>query len=752
MRSSLFIAEIESKVKRILKLTKNINQGNKDGNQKKKSELVHLVEDFQKQYESLYSLYEDLRGEVKKKVNGGDYESSASTTDSESYYSPDELNTEDGEIGRESPEVPHGDEQERETSDFEDTILKDKLTSTSEVKETIILGSESPFSNFLQSGETLKDLGIQNGESESTKQILLDSSVLLKGRFVEREELLSLIKELEDQVEKWKLESDTLSTQRRKLEEQIECKSNEAEELKEKNSSLEAKVFELEATFKEKESQFFDVRKKFEENKKFYLSRIEGLEAQANNLQLEIKTSHTQKDELEEQSSCETTKGFSQVEDLMERVDLLQQELDCMRSQKARLELELEMRSKETSECLIKIKNLNDNLTNRTLNEQGALEEKEDLQVHITDLELEVHSLSSQKSDMEEQIMSINHEAYQSKAEKEELDAKNFELQRVLLDRENEPFTRKRKFKDYQNTVSALIASLTEQVKILEKKLDALQTEKDGLQLELEALQNEKNRLQIELERDKSEKEKSNIELNNKVSDQQRIRIELEDVVSKLKDKNKQVQTRFADSKLNFQIAERKVEEMVEELRKQFEDNLRILSQRIRIAEQLHTENKDWYRKKKEMYEQENRDISHTAKGMLNSIDTVTLKLEECNANFMNRISKASCELKFSKDWAMRKNKALVHVREDSDCLLAQLDEKEAEILLFRERLWKSENKVREVEKMMKEKEEAMLGLQEEKREAIRQLCVWIDYHRSRSDYYKKILSEITPPGRRTAS
>lgn len=691
MQSSIFIAEIESKVKRILKLAKNINQGNKDGISKKKSELVHLVEDFQKHYESLYSLYEDLRGEVKKKVSGDDYESSASTTDSELYYSPDELNDKDGS---ENPEVPDGDRHELETSDFEDTILKDKLTSTSEVKETIILGSESSFSNFLQSREILMDLGIQNDESESTKKVLLDSSVLLKRKLVEREELLSLVKELEGQVEKWKLQTETLSTQKRKLEEQIKCKSNEAEELKVQNSRLEARVLELEATFKEKESQFSDVGKKFEENKEFYLSRIENLEAQVNDLQLEVKTSYAQTDKPEEQLS---------FEDLAERVNLLQQELECLRSQKARLELELEMRSKETSECLIKIENLND-------------------------LELEVRSLSSQKSDLEDQIMSINHEAYQSQAENEDLHAKKFELQKILSERENELATQMRKLKDNQ------------------------QTEKDRSQLESKTLQNEKSRLQMELEKEKSEKEKRIIELNNKICDQQRIQIELEDMVSKLKDENKQVQSRLADSKSNFLIAERKVEEMVEELRKQFEDNLRILSRRIRVAEQLHMENKDWYRKKREMYEQENRDILHAAKDVLNSLDTVTLKLEECNANFLNRISKASCELKFAKDFAMRKNNTLVHVRDELDCLIVQLDDKEGEILVFRERLWKAENKVREVEKMMEEKEEAMLILQEEKREAIRQLCVWIDYHRSRSDYYKKMLSDFTPPCRRTAS
>lgn len=66
---------------------------------------------------------------------------------------------------------------------------------------------------------------------------------------------------------------------KKKLEEQIECKSNETGELKVKNSKLEAHVLEFEATFKERRSQFFDLRKHFEENKSFYLSRIENFEA-----------------------------------------------------------------------------------------------------------------------------------------------------------------------------------------------------------------------------------------------------------------------------------------------------------------------------------------------------------------------------------------------------------------------------------------------------------------------------------------
>ncbi|RHN43444.1 hypothetical protein MtrunA17_Chr8g0387901 [Medicago truncatula] len=50
--------------------------------------------------------------------------------------------------------------------------------------------------------------------------------------------------------------------------------------------------------------------------------------------------------------------------------------------------------------------------------------------------------------------------------------------------------------------------------------------------------------------------------------------------------------------------------------------------------------------------------------------------------------------------------------------------------------------RVEELEKLMEEKEEGMLNLGEEKREAIRQLCLRIDYHRERNDYLKEFISK----------
>ena len=37
---------------------------------------------------------------------------------------------------------------------------------------------------------------------------------------------------------------------------------------------------------------------------------------------------------------------------------------------------------------------------------------------------------------------------------------------------------------------------------------------------------------------------------------------------------------------------------------------------------------------------------------------------------------------------------------------------------------------------------ETLVGLGEEKREAIRQLCVWIDHHRGRCEYLEEVLSK----------
>ncbi|KAJ8539380.1 hypothetical protein K7X08_013632 [Anisodus acutangulus] len=683
--------EIENKVKRILRLSKSINKGSRDGNLKRRSELIQLVDDFHKQYQSLYAMYENLRGEVKynlcAKIGDDAASSSSSVSDSEAYHSPwqfagegssyfsNTANPESANLDLDSlPDSPISSGQEPESRDFfkDNHSMTDKLISESAwLKEKV---------------------------TEKEEELLS----LNKKYEVHETERLPEIKRLEDQIAMMKLELETSSVQKKEFEEQIMCKSNEVKQLEKGNSGLQAHVQELEAAFQEKEDKFSNLLTRFEENQTNSKSRIDDLMARANCLQQELDALHTERNE----------------------------QLKSLNNQTSELELSLE---KATSV------------------EKETLKDNEDLKVQVKDLKLEVDSLCSQKSDLEKQIGDINREAYHSQLEKEELTDEMKELETLLLEKKHELSTLQKKHEAYTNDMSNQNSSLAARINTLQQQLRTGESEKIQLQSQLEKEKHESSQSLAQME-------KKNIELTTKITDQEKSLRENRDIINKLNEKHKQMKIRLEDSKSNLQNAERKIEEMTEELRKKFEDGLRILSRRIRVAEQMHLENKEWYQKTRDSYEKENndlkeknarlqvgirgiKDITLTANDTLASLDTVALKFEECTAHFFNRISKVSCELKFVKDWVMRKNKAIVHVQDDLDCLLAQLDDKEAEILVYREKVWKSDNKVRELEKMIKEKDDGMLALKEEKREAIRQLCIWIDYHRSRSDYYQKSLS-----------
>ncbi|MCD7458848.1 hypothetical protein HAX54_039393 [Datura stramonium] len=724
------VRKIENKVKRIAKLIKKINQGSREGNLRRRSELLQLVDEFHKQYQSLYSMYDNLRGEVRKKLreeHGGDSssQSSSSCSNSESYFSPEEV------AARSSSSCSN-------CEPLEDAILKDKITSNIEVKETVenfdVENFETPmsYSRGSESGEFFKDLRIQ----------------------------------------------------KRELEEQLVCKSNELKQMEDINSGLQSRVLALEAAFIEKDDQFSHLHREFDKKQLDSRSRIDDLMEKSTSLQQEVNRLNTERHELEQKLLHQTKRGSNQVKDLAEkthfselqksdlelslekkfheasdqvkdlteRTNYLQQELEALRNQNCELELSLKEKTEEVSECHLQIENMKEEFTSTTLLKKGLVKETEDLKS-------EVKSLAKEKYDLGEKIMDMNQEAYHSELQKEKLNDKIMELETKLLGKEAEVGILQKKHEAYMNDMSTQSSTLTARISSIQKQLQTAETEKSRLQSQLEKKKHEFSQSLMQME-------KKNTELNIKIVEQEKNLRGMQDFVNKSKEEHKQMQIKLEDSKSHFRNAKRKLEEMMEELRKTFEDSLRILSRRIRVSEQLHIENKEWYQRTRNSYEKENKDlkeknarremglrgikdISLTASDMLGSLDAVALKFEECTAHFLNRISKNSCELQFVKDWVMRKNKAMAHVKDDFDCLLAQCDDKEAEILKYREKVWKSENKVRELEKMIKDKEESMLVLKEEKREAIRQLCVWIDYHRSHSDYYKRIL--LTEFGRRSA-
>ncbi|CAH1435011.1 unnamed protein product [Lactuca virosa] len=277
----------------------------------------------------------------------------------------------------------------------------------------------------------------------------------------------------------------------------------------------------------------------------------------------------------------------------------------------------------------------------------------------------------------------------------------------------------------------------------LEKKLQAKETQITNLETKSEGVKKELSNKVKTLEHKfrSMEMDKKELEVKNDV------------LAVTLEQKDMQADKINEEVKSTFRAAVKKMGDMMTEFRKCSEDNILILSRRIHVAEQLQNETREWCKKTKDKYEQDKMDSDTNVRTikvlmtMVNETLKVTealgLRFVECCETFMNRVSKVSCEINSAKDWVRRKNVAMVQLKEDLDAVVVELDGKEEEVLRSRQKVLKLDTKLRDLEKTVKENHETIIVLKEEKREAIRHLCVWTDYHRSRADFLTKSLSDL---------
>lgn len=562
---------------RILKLIRNEDQGKKEGKRKaseKEIELLGLVENFHREYESLCALYDHLIGVSGKTLNHAISEkecSSNSSSDSE-YYSSEETDIKNGKL-------------ESEAASFEVAELKHELASVIEQNKN--LKSE------------YNELKIAADKKER------EISALVKAGEANETWSLARIKELEGQLAGLKIETEFLRGQKRDQEPVREGKAAEARQLGDKRKGWRSHVLELESKLKDKEDENSVLMKKLNENENTFTTKIEEMMGKISSLHMEIGILHAKSSELEEILVCERENSLSQIKELMD--------------QKTGLEVQLEIKTAEISDNLVRIESLNDELARKVLVEKKMAGEDQ----------MQLNSLSKQK--------------------------------------------------DERRTV------------------------------------------------------------------------------------------------------EKKMEDFAEKFQTSFEDKIRLLHQRILVTEQLHTENKESYKLTKEKYEKENRElevkitsyedelrktkeISELAEYALNGLELVVSKFEEENDNILTHISKMSNEIQFAKMWVTGTTCEVKRLKHNLDCLVSHLDDKEEQEFLLRDKVCKLEakvskeggeklnliqaisqleKKVGKYERQIKDKDERLLSLGDEKREAIRQLCMLVDYHRGRFDHLKQVVSKM---------
>ncbi|KAJ0445885.1 hypothetical protein HanLR1_Chr17g0647691 [Helianthus annuus] len=455
--------------------------------------------------------------------------------------------------------------------------------------------------------------------------------------------------------------------------------------------------FQYQLEFKEKEGE---VLKKIDECETFFNRKIEESMGRVLSLETEVDSLRVQNKNLSLQK---------------------EQELESLRIRNEESEFELGEKTREALVSVEMLESLTEKLQQKTENEAGLVEERDGLKRHVKDLEIIIES--------------INDENRMSKNENENQRGTISELREKLEEKDS-------RISALELEIEGVEMDLSDKVKSLEQKDKSLEIDKMEI---------------AELREKLQEKDSQIKDLSNKIKSLEIDKMELEgkndDLVASLEQRDMEVNKSNNEAYSSFRSTVKKMGEMVDEFRKKSEDSFRILGRRIRVAEQLHNETREWYEKTREQNEQDRKDCElalHSIKIIMSMVsdtlsvsETFGLRFVECCEAFTNRVSKVSCEINYVKDWMKRKNAALVQLKQDFDEHVVQLDEKESEILVSRQKVLKLKSKLRDLEKTVKEDDEKIIVLKEEKREAIRQLCVWIDYHRGRSDFFKKTCSEL---------
>ncbi|XP_051119629.1 COP1-interactive protein 1 [Andrographis paniculata] len=250
------------------------------------------------------------------------------------------------------------------------------------------------------------------------------------------------------------------------------------------------------------------------------------------------------------------------------------------------------------------------------------------------------------------------------------------------------------------------------------------------------------------------------------------------EIVAKDEEVN-QMEENIEDLKRELEMKADEISSLVENV-SNLEVKQRLTSQKLRITEQLLSEKDESHQKKEEKLREEQKlleeknsklsgavaayreaqarvaaEVAEKVNGTLNGIDALHTKFEEDFGRLESRICETINEVTVTGN-GMREAK--LEKEEEMRCVAEQLRQEkgrglalgrkveEAERALrgekerLEEKVQRLERALAESERRIEEKEAGLSEVSEAKREAIRQLCLWVEYHRDR---YEDLLKGI---------
>ncbi|XVF10455.1 hypothetical protein REPUB_Repub07fG0184300 [Reevesia pubescens] len=532
--------------------------------------------------------------------------------------------------------------------------------------------------------------------------------------------------------------------------------SNELKQAQGTIQQLMAQMSRSNEELGEKERELLTLKELHEVHGNQSSAQIKELEAQVTSLELELE------------SLRETNRDMEvQIENKASEAKQLGEQNIGLQSQISELEM---MSEKREEELLSLTKKFEDN-------EKESLSRAENLTVQINNLLVDMESLRTQNAQLEEHIVFKGDESSsQVKSLMDRINTLQQELE-MAADLKQMVEDLHRDLEAKRNEKNDFINQITDHQRMLKEQEDAFNKLSEEYKQLGTSFQDSKAIIEV---KERKMQEMAG-EHNKNVQSKDQIIADLEQNIEELK--------------RDLEMKGDEFSTLVENMRT-IEVKLRLSNQKLRVTEQLLNEKEESFRKAEAKFLEEQRmleeritklsgiiaanneaysrmitDISENVNSTLTGFEAVIQNFEEGYRNYMHCVEETSKELRIAKHWVeetksekkqlMNKTISLTEqmkhqidqesmLKERVEKLQIKVNKEEGEKENLLQAMKHLEKKVELLETALKEKDQGILDLGEEKREAIRQLCLWIDYHRSRCDDLMEILSKTVRVQRAT--
>ncbi|KVH91822.1 COP1-interactive protein 1 [Cynara cardunculus var. scolymus] len=471
----------------------------------------------------------------------------------------------------------------------------------------------------------------------------------------------------------------------------------------------------------------------------------------------ELKRKVAAETEEKEAINAECEAAFKKLQETEEMFNESKLQSDRLREENSKL---LADKRELETELSLKIEDINREKTSLMSEIETAMAIIEVEKRNNEELRAVVVQLKEEKDGFESELENIKEEFSKTKEKLKTTEEEVSNAIQILETSEaekkslSEELSRQREIHDsFKNETEIKMIGIEEELELLKSQKTEIEKRKEDEILALEKKSEDKeseiNHLQVELESTRSQMDSLKLELANKAADEQKL---LEETIE--------------DLKSDLEIKGDEINSLSETVRN-LEVKIRLANQKLRVTEQMLNETEHDHARREEKLHQENKDLTDKISTLsetiisvkkevqenvhetLSIIDSLTVKFEEDYGHVTTRVSEIKNEIQAVASQVKRTRSEKDELKRKLEEMVVKLKMGESENEKLMKLLENKNEKIEEMENKIHLKDEEIMEVVQDKKEAIRQLCIWADYQRGRCDRLQELLGGGGSGGRR---